>query len=183
MTDRPLLLIDVDGPLNPDVSNNTMNKHNRQNPDRQFRSHRLAGYKVWLSRWHGEQLLALADRFELTWCTTWEHEANEWIGPHLGLPELPVIEFDKNWKLPSRGDGTYFKTHDVVEYAAGRPFAWVDDQISEYDEKYVAERHNGPVRLLWINPAAGLRQPDFDTLASWAASLEEVTSTETTGGP
>lgn len=182
MGDRPLLLIDVDGVLNPDASNNTMNKHNRRNEDQRFTLHRLAGFRVWLSPWHGEQLLALADRFELTWCTTWEHNANEWIGPHLGLPKLPVIEFDKTWALPSRGDGTYFKTHEAVAYARGRPFAWVDDEISVYDEQYVADVHPAPAKLLRINPAAGLRQPDFDTLASWAASLEEVTTTDT-GGP
>jgi hypothetical protein len=34
--------------------------------------------------------------------TTWEHESNEFIGPRIGLPELPVIEFGLDgtrWKF------------------------------------------------------------------------------------
>lgn len=173
---KPLLLIDVDGPLNPYASShNTLNKHNRQNLDRRFILHRLAGFKVWLSPWHGEQLLTLADQFELTWATTWEHDANEWIGPHIGLPKLPVIEWDK--ARIGAADGTYFKTHEIVTYAEGRSFAWVDDEISVRDEEYVKTHHPGPARLLWINPAAGLRQFDFDTLATWAADLKSECST------
>lgn len=173
---KPLLLIDVDGPLNCyAASNNTVNKHNRRNPDHQFRSHKLLGYKVWLSRWHGEELNKLADVFDLTWCTTWEHDANNLIGPKIGLPELPVIEFDKEWPLRSfsdQPDRVYYKTPTVVEYAAGRPFAWVDDEISAWDDKYVVGHHGGPAHLLKIDPSTGLTQEHFNTLASWATGLE-----------
>lgn len=172
----PLLLIDVDGPLNP-----YGNSNNQLRKGKEFRLHKLHGFKVWLNRWHGEQLLKLADAFELVWCTTWEHDANALIGPRIGLPDLPVIEFDKTWHLPSRGDGTYFKTHEVVEYAAGRSFAWVDDEITAYDEQYVTEHHDGHAKLLQISPVEGLRQPDFDTLAAWAAALE--VDAQPAGGP
>lgn len=166
---KPLLMIDVDGPLNPYANSN-----NQLRKGKQFHVYKLLGFKVWLSRWHGEELNKLADTFELTWCTTWEHDANSLIGPRIGLPELPVIEFDKTWKLPSRGDGTYFKTHDVVKYAAGRPFAWVDDEISTHDDLYVAAFHDGPAKLLKIDPVTGLMAQDFDTLSDWAASLETI---------
>lgn len=177
---RPLLLIDVDGPLNPYASShNTMNKRNRQaGVDRRFVLHRLLGYKVWLNKWHGHQLLTLADQFELTWCTTWEHDANVYIGPRLGLPELPVLEFDK--KRIGSDDGTYFKTHEIVAFVAGRAFAWVDDEIGDKDQAYVTQHHHGPAKLLQIDPATGLTQDHFDTLATWAAALE--VNTEPTGG-
>jgi hypothetical protein len=187
-TAKPLLLIDVDGPLNPYArSNNQLRKTTSSKsdtpPEGQFRLHKLLGYKVWLNRWHGEQLRALADQFELTWCTTWEHEANRLIGPRIGLPDLPIIEFDKTCHLPTRVDGTYFKTHDVVKYVAGRPFAWVDDEISEHDEAYVLEHHNAPALLMHVNPQQGLEPSHFSLLASWASSQKEVTATEPTGGP
>jgi len=175
-TTKPLLLIDVDGPLNPyDAPSHRRPEGystHRMMPDSWRASGRRKPLRVWLKHAMGEDLLALP--FELVWCTTWEHEANEWIGPHLGLPELPYVEFDKTWALPTRPDGTYFKTHEVVEYAAGRPFAWVDDEITTWDEDYIKAHHPGPARLLWITPAAGLRQPDFDKLKEWAASLEAV---------
>jgi len=169
---KPLLLLDVDGPLNPWEAN----------PNRRpagYTTHRLRpeGWKnprkrplrVWLKPDHGPALLALP--FDLVWCTTWIGEANTMIGPVLGLPELPVVEFDKEWKLPTRGDGTYFKTHDVVTFACGRPFAWVDDEISDFDREYVAQHHKGPALLHRVSPRLGLLDDDFKVLADWAAGI------------
>jgi hypothetical protein len=169
---KPLLLLDVDGPLNPWQAN-----PNRRPKD--YTTHRLRpeGWKnlrkrplrVWLKPSHGADLLALP--FELVWCTTWTHEANQMIGPVLGLPELPVVTFDPEWKLLTRDDGTYFKTHDVVSWAGGRPFAWVDDEISDFDREYVAANHAGPALLHHVSPRLGLLEPDFKALAAWAAGL------------
>lgn len=166
-TVRPLLLIDVDGPLNPMPTTSGRRKG--------YTRHRMSPvggtYTVYLNHDHGAQLQALP--FELVWCTTWEHEANEWIGPHLGLPKLPFIEFDKEWKLPSRPDGTYFKTWEVVKYAAGRPFAWIDDEIHRHDTNYVARHHTGPALLHRVSPRDGLLDRDFEILRNWAESLSE----------
>ncbi|WP_200881386.1 hypothetical protein [Nocardia otitidiscaviarum] len=81
--------------------------------------------RVWLNPSHGPALLALADRFELVWATTWEHDANTYIAPVIGLPELPVVE----WQTTKRfgPDGIFFKTEELVAHAAGRPFVWIDD--------------------------------------------------------
>ncbi|MFF7329716.1 hypothetical protein [Streptomyces sp. NPDC008150] len=160
----PLLLIDVDGPLNPYASSNRQHRRNKI-----YREYRLNGFRVWLNRAHGEQFLALADLFELTWCTTWEHDANSMIGPRIGLPELPVVEFDKQ-RIGS-DDGTYFKTHEIVTSVAGRPFAWIDDEITDIDREYVAAHHNGPALLHHVDPRLGLLPDDFAALAEWANSL------------
>lgn len=174
---RPLLLIDVDGPLNPYVATpNTMNKFNRKNPDKRFEAHKLLNFKVRLTPWHGEELTRLADLYDLydlydlVWCTTWEHDANSLIAPRIGLTELPVIEFDKH-RLPSRSDGTYFKTHNVVRYAAGRPFAWIDDEISTWDSTYVEKHHDGPSNLMFVDPVTGLTNEHFNALTDWADTL------------
>lgn len=174
MKKKPLLLLDVDGPLNPWKANPSRRPEGyttrRLRPEG-WKNPRKRPLRVWLKPSHGPELMKLP--FELVWCTTWKHEANEMIGPVLGLPELPVITFDRNWKLPTRGDGTYFKTHDLVAWVAGRPFAWVDDEITDFDRDYVAEHHKAAALLHYINPRTGLLDEDFKALAAWAAGLQE----------
>jgi hypothetical protein len=174
MTDRPLLLIDVDGPLNPYAAN-----PNRR-PDG-YQTHRMrpTGWdqpwqkplRVWLNPTHGPALQKLP--FDLVWCTTWAAEANEWIAPHIGLPDLPFIDWDLDRRPVSdrMPDGTYWKTHQVVEYAAGRPFAWIDDELRDRDREYAAEHHDGPALLHGVSPRLGLLEPDFEALTAWADRL------------
>jgi DNA-binding XRE family transcriptional regulator len=169
---RPLLLIDVDGPLNPyAASNNTINKFNRQNPARGYKTHQISGYKVRLARWHGAELKGLARAFDLVWATTWEQQANTEIGPRIGLPDLPVISFKD---LPDQppAPGLYWKTSIIADYCKGRPFAWIDDEISHVDEQYITDRHTAPAKLMKINPATGLTPEHFDALETWAAQLK-----------
>lgn len=65
-------------------------------------------------------------------------------------------------------DGTYWKTQYVVEYAAGRPFAWVDDEIGAPDREWVLRQGATEALLRWIDPGIGLLPPDFAALAAWA---------------
>ncbi|MFE2967540.1 hypothetical protein ACFXKC_28480 [Streptomyces sp. NPDC059340] len=175
MTDRPLLLIDVDGPLNPYAA-----KPSRRPEGYQTHRMRPSGWeqpwqkplRVWLNPSHGPALQALP--FDLVWCTTWAAEANEWIAPHIGLPDLPVVDWSKDAPGPRRDQpgGTFWKTQHVVKWAQGRPFAWIDDDIDDQDRDYVEEHHDGPALLHFVSPRAGLLQPDFDALTAWADSLE-----------
>ncbi|MGW2839948.1 hypothetical protein ACWCWD_19400 [Streptomyces sp. NPDC001493] len=169
MGTKPLLLIDIDGPLNP-----YMALAGARNPEgyRRLRMRPTGwemgqGLPVLLNPAHGGELLALADRYELVWATTWKDEANEWVGPPLGLPPLPFVD----WPVVggTAGDGVFWKTPHVVAYAAGRPFAWIDDEVGEPDRAWVAAHHPGPALLRRIDPAVGLERPDFDALAAWAA--------------
>ena len=169
---KPILFLDVDGPLNP------WQAKSHRRPDG-YETHRMrpSGWqepwrkplRVWLNPQHGPQLLALP--YTLVWGTTWGEEANEWIAPHIGLPTLPVVDWPE--LHAKRGDGTYFKTWDLVAYAAGRPFAWVDDEIRQADRDYVDRCHDGPALLHHVSPRLGLLPADFETLAAWAASLDE----------
>ncbi|MEU9865067.1 HAD domain-containing protein [Streptomyces sp. NPDC047971] len=167
---KPLLLIDVDGPLNPYAAK-------AQHRPEGYDTHRMSpeGWtgpkplRVWLNPDHGAELLALAGAYELVWATTWKGEANAWIGPHLGLPGLPFIDWPQmHGKAPR---GTFWKTQYILEYAAGRPFAWVDDDITSYDHAYVEANHLAAALLLHVDPRIGLIRPDFDALAEWAAAL------------
>jgi hypothetical protein len=165
---KPLLLIDVDGPLNPYAAP----PHRRPEG---YGTHRMrpTGWtdgrplRVWLNPWHGEELLALADRYDLVWATTWKGEANDWIGPHLGLPELPFIDWPEMHGASPRG--TCWKTQYILRYSAGRPFAWIDDDITPLDHEWVGRQHLADALLLRIDERIGLTRPDFDRLAAWAA--------------
>ncbi|WP_326764602.1 hypothetical protein OG978_08460 [Streptomyces sp. NBC_01591] len=165
---KPLLLIDIDGPLNPYAA---LAHHGV--PDG-YAKHlmRPTGWNygpplpVLLNPEHGKALRALAGRYELVWATTWKDEANTWVGPHLGLPPLPYIDWPS--MHDSGPDGTYWKTRYVVEYAAGRPFAWVDDEIAEQDRAWVLGQGVTETLLRWIDPGIGLLPSDFAALAAWA---------------
>ncbi|TXS14625.1 hypothetical protein EAO70_24455 [Streptomyces sp. adm13(2018)] len=167
---KPLLLIDVDGPLNPYAAQ-------RERRPEGYTTHRMrpGGWfgtkplRVWLNPAHGEELLGLAKAYELVWATTWKDEANHWIGPHLGLPALPFIDWPVMHGRAPRG--TFWKTQYILEYAAGRPFAWVDDDITPYDGEFVEQNHLAAALLLHVDPRFGLLRPDFDALADWAAAL------------
>lgn len=166
---RPLLYLDVDGPLNPFAA-----KPQRRPPGYVTIRVPWEGgiqqrlLRVWLNPEHGPALLDLG--FDLCWATTWMDLANRWIGPVLGLPELPFVDFG-DALFAERPDGVHWKTARVVEHAAGRPFAWIDDELGDPDHTYVAAAHRAPALLHQVNPRLGLLPPDFDRLSAFAATL------------
>ncbi|MFD6453970.1 hypothetical protein ACFWF3_24615 [Nocardia sp. NPDC060220] len=175
---RPLLFLDVDGPLNPYAAQPARRPdgyttlelpRNDAHEDDRGLSPRRRPLHVWLNPEHGGILLRLG--FELCWATTWMADANRWIAPVLGLPELPFVDFG-DVLLQERPDGVHWKTGPLVDYADGRPFAWVDDEQSELDETYVSAHHHGSGLLHHVNPRIGLRDNDFRALADFARSLD-----------
>jgi len=123
---------------------------------------------MWLNPEHGPALMALP--FELVWATTWEDEANTYLAPLLGLPELPFVAWSS--PRPKLSDGVFWKTPEVVSRAGERPFAWLDDEITGADRDWVAAHHPGPSILLRIDPSLGLLPEDFAVLKEWAAGLD-----------
>ncbi|PZG28441.1 hypothetical protein C1I98_32805, partial [Spongiactinospora gelatinilytica] len=92
---------------------------------------------------HGARLAALP--YELVWATTWLDDANDCVAPLLGLPPLPVVRWPEA-SGPSGPDevaGMHWKTPALVEWAAGRPFAWVDDEVGDADREWVSAYHPG----------------------------------------
>ncbi|MBD0696069.1 hypothetical protein [Streptomyces sp. CBMA123] len=180
---RPVLLVDVDGPLNPDAAK----PHRRPAGYETHRlmtpgwvaaeRRRLAAWglphkapkplRVWLNPGHGPALTALP--FDLVWATTWEEEANSFIGPLLGLPELPFIAWSD--PRPEPEGGVFWKTPEVVAWARGRPFAWVDDNITDADRAWARAHHDGPALLHHVDPKVGLTADDFARLTDWADGL------------
>lgn len=155
----PLLFLDVDGPLLPFTE-------------------RPVGSDPWddivdlqvarLDRSLGARLAALPCR--LVWATAWEEDANTQIAPRLGLPELPVVFWPESSDVRAREDawfGLHWKTRTLVDCAAGRDFAWVDDEITEADREWVSANHAGRALLHHVDSSRGLTDGDFAALDKW----------------
>lgn len=164
MAEKPILFLDVDGPLNPYMAKPERRpegyKTIRARPaGTLWENERHAPLRVWLNESHGPELLKLP--YELVWATTWEREANVWIGPHIGLPELPVVEFTGS----GRSTKLHWKTKQLIAYAAGRPFVWVDDECRREDHVYVTKTYGEHGKILRVSPYTGLTDHHFDQLA------------------
>ncbi|CCH35656.1 hypothetical protein ABZ816_13720 [Actinosynnema sp. NPDC047251] len=156
---RPLLFLDVDGPLIPFGGGGAYPA---------FRS--VDGGNPLLERVdpaHGARLAALP--CDLVWATTWGADANADIAPLLGLPPLPVVEWPDDGE-PAPG-GLHWKTRALLAHAGGRSFAWVDDEISDADRAHVAAHHPAPALLHRVDPRRGLADVDHAALADWLRSL------------
>ncbi|MGV9299006.1 HAD domain-containing protein [Amycolatopsis sp. NPDC003676] len=121
-------------------------------------------------RW-GIRLAALPA--ELVWATTWEEEANTEIASRLGLPPLAVVRWPELSAAEEREDqwsGVHWKTRTLVEWADGRPFVWVDDEIADTDREWVRARHPGRALLYRVAPDLGLVEEDFVVIGEWLRS-------------
>lgn len=162
MVDRPLLFLDVDGPLIP-FGGNRQREAEDPAPD---------AHLARLKRSVGLRLATLP--CDLVWATAWEDQANVEVAPRIGLPQLPVV----NW--PASSDerehvdewfGLHWKTQTLVDWAAGRAFAWVDDEISGADQDWVSENHPGQALLHRVKSSRGLTDKDFATLDKWLRAV------------
>lgn len=175
---RPLLLLDVDGPLSPWAAGKDAKSAG-------FVEHRmrLAGWsrrkplRMWLNPTHGPALVELAERAdaELVWATNWEHQANTMMGPAIGLPALPVIEFGDCLE-PRPGQPFTWKYGPVARYAAGRPLAWLDDDFDAYPaarDTFVDKRRAAGLstELIKVNPRTGITDEHLAAIATWTRSL------------
>ncbi|GIF05124.1 hypothetical protein Asi03nite_26620 [Actinoplanes siamensis] len=100
---------------------------------------------------------------ELTWASTWMEEANAIISPRLGLPHLPVVDWPDEDPVP----GLHWKTAFLTEYAQGRPFVWLDDEVTDTDQRWVAAHHSGRALLRRVYPFTGLTDADFAAVRAW----------------
>jgi hypothetical protein len=147
-----LLLLDVDGPLNPWAARTPPPGYTRH----EWRLTRRDTRHAHLNPDHGPALLALAARTgaELVWATSWEDLANRTIGPALGLPPLRVIglrayEGTPDWKYGAVG-----------RFAAGRPLAWFDDDFSLFAsarDRFLHRRRD-VTALIPVDPATGITE-------------------------
>jgi HAD domain in Swiss Army Knife RNA repair proteins len=118
----------------------------------------------------GQRLVTLAESFELVWATGWEERANEHLPFLLKLPfrDLPCLTFDGRAVFGS----AHWKVDAVDEYAAGRPAAWVDDNLGEECHAW-AEGRSDPTLLVETSPSVGLTDEHVSMLLDWAENLAQ----------
>lgn len=169
-----MLFLDVDGTLLPTGGVATPSTLHEWNTRWQNASNpQLAA----IDRRHGPRLLAM--RCELIWATAWMADANLVIGPILGLPELPVADFGE---LPGIDDPIVtehdrtavlnWKTRRLVELAEGRPFVWLDDELTDTDRAWVAAHHPGPALLHRVDSQHGLTDADLTIAETWLEAAD-----------
>jgi HAD domain in Swiss Army Knife RNA repair proteins len=150
----PLLLLDVDGVLNPFAAPACP-------PGFQEYEFFPGEEPIRICAAHGTWLQELATRFQLVWASAWGDEANRLLAPLLRLPQLPVIRFppvpfDPSGKLPA-----------VATFAGNQPLAWLDDALPPEAHSWASARPV-PTLLIAVNPADGLTRPIIDRLLRWA---------------
>ncbi|MFE3170306.1 hypothetical protein ACFXPA_31855 [Amycolatopsis sp. NPDC059090] len=90
------------------------------------------------------------------------------------MPSLPVVRWPEPSAAEEREDrwfGVHWKTRTLVEWADGRPFVWVDDEITERDQEWVRARHPGRALLHRVAPDRGLAEEDLVVIGEWLRSF------------
>jgi len=155
---EPLLLVDVDGTLNPSKTCYS---------SLSWAEYVLDGKTVSLCMEHGSWLDSLDDKFEAVWCTAWEEKANEFIGSTLMLPEWDYV------RMLSPGGGPRLNSEfmptpkliEVIDYVGDRPFVWVDDRFNTDAHAWVDMRNlEIPSLLIEVDPEVGMTKADFQLI-------------------
>ncbi|MBC9730276.1 HAD domain-containing protein [Streptomyces sp. TRM68367] len=107
----------------------------------------------------------------LVWATTWGDEANDCVAPRLRLPRLPVVDWPEQSADVAEPGGPHWKTRPLVAWAAGRPFVWLDDEITDADRAWVAAHHPGRALLHRVDPGAGLTDADLAVVEEWLGGV------------
>ncbi|WP_199039981.1 HAD domain-containing protein [Glycomyces salinus] len=156
--EQQLLFLDVDGTLIP------FGQRKPRVPEDAINN----SYVARLNPQLGPRLAVLP--CQLVWASTWEDEANTEVAPRLDLPSLPVVywpEPSTEGELEDQWFNLHWKTRALVEWAAGRSFAWVDDEITEADIEWAAANYHGRAFLLPVDASQGLTDNDLEVLGSW----------------
>ncbi|MDQ8704798.1 HAD domain-containing protein [Streptomyces sp. LHD-70] len=186
---RALLFLDVDGPLIPFGASPADLPEGYPTYEGGTRE---GGGHPFLDRADPALGRRLADLgCELVWATTWGEDANRVLAPWLGLPESPVLPWpdetdESDGGRTDRTDeaygaykeygafgarGVHWKTRPIVEWADGRPFVWVDDEIAPADRAWVDTYHRGPALLHRVDARCGLTGRDFGVIRGWLGRL------------
>jgi hypothetical protein len=164
--DRPLLFLDVDGPLLPFAASGSSvaGRASLRIPAELQRAVAANPLLARLNPEHGRWLSALP--CQLVWATTWMTDANEVISPLPGLPELPVVDWPDDDDEPG---SVHWKTRGLTAWADGRRFIWVDDEITNADRVWVRAYHPSPALLHRVDPRRGLTRRDIAAITDWLA--------------
>jgi hypothetical protein len=164
--DRPLVLLDVDGVLNLGMfatskqRGRLVRRHGWYSSRAGGDPHNPSASRVLLNPAWRPMLRSLAETgAELAWASGWMQEANWYIGPLLGLPELrwaPAVHRRK--------------AYTVVPWTEGRPWAWLEDYEDELQVASALSRKRPHLPVL-VDRETGLTQEHVDRVAAWLERL------------
>ncbi|WP_433324264.1 HAD domain-containing protein [Spirillospora sp. CA-294931] len=161
----PLVLLDVDGVLNP-----------LEGPHEGYQRHQCSPqgitYRLWLHPGHGRMLLDMVEAAgaELVWASYWCDHANEWIAPRVGLPRIPYVPIPR---FPGVEEGRTlgaWKARHVAAWSEGRPFVWFEDE-PDVTTCIAAEPGVGEHLLVATDPLVGLTEEHIERAAGWLRDL------------
>ena len=122
----------------------------------------------WLYPDHGRMLLDLAHDLnaQLVWATGHGEQANRWVGPAIGLPDLPVV--DMIGVEPVRAVA-HWKASRIAAYADHRPLAWLDDEFQAADYAWAELRsaYGAPTLLVPVDERIGLDESHLAAIRTW----------------
>ncbi|WP_242903125.1 HAD domain-containing protein [Actinomadura terrae] len=151
---RPVLLLDVDGVLNP---------YGTTECPAGFIEHDLFPGEdpVRLCPAHGEWIDQLQQVFDIAWATGWNDEANRLLAPLLGIQTLPVatmppIPFQPRDKVPA-----------IARFVGRRPAVWIDDLHTPEAWTWSTTRRQ-PTLLIPVSPTTGLTRQAVNRALTWA---------------
>lgn len=155
---RPLLLLDVDGVLNP---------YGTSQPPAGYTEHHPFPDEepVRVNSAHGAWITEASTVLDVAWATAWNDEANQLLAPLLHITCLPVIT------MPAAPFHPSDKIPLIAAYAQQRPAAWIDDLHTPQAHTWAATR-SSPTLLITADPTIGLTRDAIDHVIVWAKALD-----------
>ena len=161
----PLILVDVDGVLNPARADAGAYRRHWVFP------HGVA-HRLLLNPSHGQMLTELAEAAgaELVWASYWQNRANTWIAPRVGLPSLRFVPIPMPWRVRARSSLGEWKARHVAAWIGQAPFVWLEDDPG-VPRQLAQQPGLGRHLVVAVDPAIGLTHHHIAQARMWLDEL------------